>query len=114
MRRICKECKEPEPEWQDKLKQFGLNAKDFEGATIMHGKGCPVCGKTGYKGRTGIFEVLAMTRPMRDMVMARKDANVLRDQAIAEGMSTLRQSAVKKVRAGVSTIEEIMEATIES
>jgi len=113
MRTICKACKEPEPEAADKIKRFGLNPKDFEGITVMHGKGCPVCNKTGNKGRTGIFEVMSMTRTLRDMVMARKDANALRDEAIKEGMSTLRQSAIKKVRAGISTIEEIMEATIE-
>ncbi len=113
MRRICKDCKEPDPEAAEKVKRFGLNPKDFEGATVMHGKGCPTCNKTGYKGRVGIFEVMAMSRTLRDMVMARKDANVLRDQAIKEGMDTLRMSAIKKVKAGLSTIEEIMEATIE-
>ncbi len=113
MRRVCKDCKEPYVYPPEFFARSGLDPREFEGATLYKGKGCPTCGKSGYKGRVGIYEVMAMTRGMRDLVMARTDANKLRDLAIKEGMNTLRMSAIKKVKAGHSTLEEVMEATIE-
>jgi len=113
MRRICKNCKKPFQYPEEAFRGAGLNPKDFQGVELMKGEGCPTCGKTGYKGRVGIYEVMDMTRAMRDLVMVRADANKLRDQALKDGMSTLRMSAIKKAKAGVSTLEEVREATIE-
>jgi type IV pilus assembly protein PilB len=113
MRPICKNCKKPYTYPDEFFEKFRFDKKEFEGVQLYKGEGCSVCNKTGYKGRTGVFEVLEMSRALRDMVMARKDANQLRDQAIAEGMRTLRQNAILKVKAGISTLEEVLEATIE-
>ncbi len=114
MRRICKDCAQPatyEPEF---LKKWGIDPKDMEGGTFMKGAGCPKCNKTGNKGRVGIYEVMPMTRSLRDLVMQRVDANKLRDAAVKEGMSTLRVSAMRKAKAGMSTLEEVIKVTLES
>ncbi len=114
MRRVCKDCAEPatyEPEF---LTKWGVAAKDMEGGTFMKGKGCPKCNKTGNKGRVGIYEVMPMTRTLRDLIMTRCDANKLRDAAVKEGMDTLRVSAMRKARAGMSTLEEVIKVTLES
>jgi type II secretory ATPase GspE/PulE/Tfp pilus assembly ATPase PilB-like protein len=113
MRRICKNCKKEFTYPPEDFHRFGLEPKDFGGVQLYKGEGCPTCGKTGYKGRVGIYEVMSMSRGLRDLVMTRADANKLRDQALKEGMSTLRMSAIKKAKAGLSTLEEVHEATIE-
>ncbi|MEK7477500.1 MAG: ATPase, T2SS/T4P/T4SS family [Candidatus Coatesbacteria bacterium] len=113
MRRVCKKCKKEYTYPPEEFRRFGLDPKDFEGVQLYKGEGCTVCGKSGYKGRVGIYEVMDMSRGLRDLVMGRADANKLRDQALKEGMSTLRMSAIKKAKAGVSTLEEVNEATIE-
>jgi len=113
MRTICKKCKEPVTYTKEQFVELGLDPAEFEGATLYKGKGCPVCSKTGYKGRIGIYEAMIMSRALRDMVMARKDANQLRDVAVKEGMRTLRQSAILKAKNGHSTLEQIIESTIE-
>jgi type IV pilus assembly protein PilB len=113
MRRICKKCKKEFTYQPEDFRSFGLDPKDFEGVQLYKGEGCSTCGKSGYKGRVGIYEVMDMTRALRDLVMTRADANKLRDQALKEGMSTLRMSAIKKAKAGVSTLEEVNDATME-
>jgi len=113
MRRICKNCKKEYTYPPEELHRFGFDPKDVEGAQFFKGEGCSTCGKTGYKGRVGVYEVMMMSRALRDLVMTRADSNKLRDVAIKEGMDTLRMSAFKKAKAGMSTLEEVHEATIE-
>jgi type IV pilus assembly protein PilB len=113
MRTICKKCKEPVTYTKEQFAELGLDPAEFEGVTLYKGKGCPACSKTGYKGRIGIYEAMIMSRALRDLVMARKDANTLRDVAIKEGMRTLRQSAILKAKNGHSTLEQIIESTID-
>jgi len=111
MKPICKNCKAETTYPDEFFSKFGLNRADFDGVTLYRGEGCAKCGKSGYKGRIGIFEVMEMTRPLRDMVMARKNANELRDEALKEGMRPLRDSAILKVKKGISTLEETVAAT---
>jgi len=110
MRPICKNCKEPTTYPPEFFTRYHLKQEEFEGVTLYKGKGCKKC-NNGYKGRTGIFEVIEMTRPMRDLIMERANANVLRDQALKEGMRSLRASAILKVKAGISTLEETVDVT---
>ncbi len=80
---------------------------------IYHGKGCSLCNQTGYKGRVGIFEVLVMTEPIRELIMKRVDAEQIKKQAIKEGMQAMIEDGIKKVMAGATTIEEVLRATRE-
>ena len=75
------------------------------------GRGCESCRDTGYRGRIGLFEVMEMTGRLREMIVSCASARELRQQAAEEGMLTLRQSGLKKIAAGVSTVEEVTRET---
>jgi len=79
----------------------------------MKGTGCEQCGRTGYKGRTGIYELLKMDDDIRSAIIARSSAATIRQIAIEKGMRTLRQDALEKVKAGLTTIEEVIRVTTE-
>lgn len=80
---------------------------------IYSGKGCPLCYNSGYLGRTGIFEVLEVTEPLRELIMKRVDAATLRKEAIKQGMVTMIEDGLNKVLSGITTLEEILAATRE-
>jgi type IV pilus assembly protein PilB len=109
VRKICKECKEeyePSPEHRAFLTQQG-----FSDEKIMKGKGCDRCRKTGYGGRLGIYELLIMDDQLRDMVTANPDVIQLRRKCREKGLVTLREDGFQKVRAGLTTIDEILRVT---
>jgi type IV pilus assembly protein PilB len=80
---------------------------------LYHGKGCKLCSNTGYGGRLGVFEVLAVSEEIRQMIMQRSDADIIRKQAIKEGMKTMIEDGIKKALAGMTTVEEVLRATRE-
>jgi type IV pilus assembly protein PilB len=79
----------------------------------MKGAGCDTCSGTGYKGRAGLYEVMAMSPELRRMILRGASVAELRDQAVAEGMLTLRMDGIVKVRKGVTTLEEVVKETAE-
>jgi len=121
LRKICTQCVISERITFDQLKKKLPNIKDLEkhfdqskkNIRVYHGKGCGVCGSTGYTGRVGIFEVLAMSETIRSLVMKQTNADEIRKQAQAEGMKTMIEDGIAKVVAGVTTIEELLRATRE-
>jgi len=115
VRRICAKCKAPDPHQPpaDALLKVGFTEEEVNrGITIMKGMGCETCGKKGYKGRVGLYEVLEMSETMKDMILTGASAIELREQAVKEGMITLRRSGCRKVLDGVTTIEEIIRETV--
>jgi type IV pilus assembly protein PilB len=94
------------------LIQAGYSPEDAQGVTPMHGVGCEKCNNTGYKGRVGLYEVMEVTDELRELVLVGASALELRRKAIDEGMITLRQSGLRKVRLGVTTIEEVARETV--
>ena len=78
----------------------------------MRGAGCEKCNKTGYKGRVGLYEVLEVTDELRELVLVGASALELRRKAIEEGMITLRQSGLRKVKAAMTTVEEVARETV--
>jgi type IV pilus assembly protein PilB len=112
VRRICEKCKEPHPMSADALVEAGVAPEDAPGVQAFHGRGCDKCGQTGYKGRVGLFEVMEMTEPLKQLVIENAPVTELRRVAIKEGMVTLRQSGLGKVREGVTTLEEIVRETV--
>jgi len=113
MRTICEKCKKPANYTTEQFHLLGLDPKDFEGAQLMKGEGCPACNKTGYKGRSGAYELMPMSPELRNMLMKHADTSDLRKQALKEGMSTLRMSAFRKAKKGQSTLEEVQRVTLE-
>jgi type IV pilus assembly protein PilB len=112
VRRICASCKEPHQLPVAQLIEAGFSADAAGAVTLMRGKGCDRCGGTGYKGRVGLFEVMEMSDPLRDCVVTGAPASELRRVAIEEGMVTLRQSGLEKVRQGMTTVEEVVRETM--
>jgi type IV pilus assembly protein PilB len=115
VRRICAKCKVPDPHQppHEALLKVGFTEEEVNrGFTIMKGAGCDVCGKKGYKGRVGLYEVLEMSETMKDMILTGASAIELREQAVRDGMITLRRSGCRKVLDGVTTIEEIIRETV--
>ena len=111
-RRICQNCKEPHPLPPPALVQAGFTAEDAESVVPMRGAGCDKCNKTGYKGRVGLYEVLEVTDELRELVLVGASALELRRKAIEEGMITLRQSGLRKVKTGMTTVEEVASETV--
>ena len=109
VRRICTDCAETKPLSEDEATVLEISVQDCP--EIRRGKGCERCGQTGYRGRVGLYELLMMSDAIRHHVASGADANIIRDQAIKEGMRTLREDAIDKLNAGLTTPEEVVRVT---
>ncbi len=112
VRRICTYCKEPMDVPAAALEEVGFKPDEIQSLSLFKGRGCERCSNTGYKGRVGLYEVLAVGDNIRDMILAGASSSELRLQAIENGMLTLRQSGLQKIRDGVTTIEEVVRETV--
>jgi len=114
VRRVCPNCREAYQPTREELEEVGLTPLRVAGRTIYKpGPGCQQCKKTGYRGRSGIHELLVVDDEIRGLVMKHADAASIRRAATARGMNTLREDGADKVMAGVTTIEEILRVTQE-
>src|SRR5690554_758360 len=113
VRRICSGCKEEVKYSDDFLDAANVHGED-RNITFYRGKGCDKCGGSGYKGRAGLYEVMAMSPELRRMIMHGASSDELRQQGLKEGMLTLRMDGMKKVARGVTTLEEVIKETAAS
>ncbi|MBI5409256.1 MAG: type II secretion system ATPase GspE [Nitrospirae bacterium] len=104
VRMICPKCKEP---FHAKQK-IGDKIELPENITTYHGAGCEYCRNTGYRGRTGIFELMAVDGEIRQLILDKASSDVIRQKAVSKGMQALRESGWEKVKQGVTTIEEVL------
>ena len=112
VRRICKGCQEPQELPHAALIEAGFSPAELATLTPMHGHGCDRCNGSGYKGRVGVFEVMEMNEGLRELIVENAPVTELRKRAMDEGMLTLRQSGLQKVRDGATTVEEIVRETM--
>ncbi|MGP8143156.1 MAG: type IV-A pilus assembly ATPase PilB [Terriglobales bacterium] len=112
VRRICKDCAEPIEMPVQALIDEGYTPEEAKTVQVMKGKGCATCNKTGYKGRTGLYEVMEVDDEIRELVMVGASAIELKKKAIERGMITLRRSGLIKVAQGWTTLEEVARETI--
>jgi type IV pilus assembly protein PilB len=112
IRRICKDCKKEHPTPREALMEIGFTAEEAEKTKTYKGRGCPSCNDTGYKGRIGLYEVMEVTDEIRELILIGASALELRKKSIEDGMITLRESGLQKVRNGVTTIEEVLRETV--
>lgn len=112
VRRICEHCKETYAPPPEMLKSLGLETEELGRVKFYRGKGCANCHHTGYRGRVALYEMLLITDRIRELILKRVPSNVIKEAAIEEGMQTLRQAGIKKVLAGVTTIEEVLSVTV--
>ncbi|MEK7668941.1 MAG: ATPase, T2SS/T4P/T4SS family, partial [Gemmatimonadota bacterium] len=113
VRRICKDCKAEVKYDAAELKALGTTEKDWEGVTFFKGKGCDTCGGSGYKGRAGLYEVMALSAELRRLILRGASTAELQKQAVSEGMLTLRMDGIVKIKKGATTLEEVVKETAE-
>jgi type IV pilus assembly protein PilB len=112
-RKICEYCREKIEYPGDVIRQFGTrNSVDLTHISFFRGKGCPRCGFTGYKGRTGLYEFLVITKKIKDLILESASEDKLKKAAQEEGMKTIFQQGLEKVNSGFTTIEEILRVTV--
>ncbi len=111
VRKICPYCKKEVYVPSPALEEIGFSKEEAKSVKIYKGKGCDYCNYTGYRGRIALYEVMPISDKLKRMIMEGKSADDLRKEAVGEGMSTLRMSGLKKIKDGITTIEEVMNVT---
>ncbi|MCK4261651.1 type II secretion system ATPase GspE [bacterium] len=111
VRTICQNCKEPYQPDERELQEIGLSVEETADKTFYRGRGCDLCDKRGYKGRTGIFELLIINEDIRVLIIEKAPAKDIRVKAMEHGMRTMRDDGLEKVYHGITTIEEIVKGT---
>ncbi|HEX7331848.1 MAG TPA: type IV-A pilus assembly ATPase PilB [Pyrinomonadaceae bacterium] len=112
IRRICKDCKQEHQTPVEALIEVGFSSEEAKTIKTFKGKGCSTCNNTGYKGRIGLYEVMEITDEIRELILIGASALELRKKAIDDGMITLRESGLHKIRLGVTSPEEVVRETV--
>ncbi len=112
VRKVCKKCGAPHTLTDQEISSLEFNPEQLATATPRKGKGCPECNKTGCKGRFGLFEIFIINDEARKLIYDKVPSNVLRNRAREMGMRTLREDGMRKVMAGVTTVDEVVRATV--
>lgn len=112
LRRVCKNCGEPTTASPTEIRMLDLDDKFLSQAKLMKGRGCEVCGGTGYKGRVGIYEIFMLTDEMQDLIYQKVASATIREAARKSGMRTLREDALRKAASGITTLSEVIAATV--
>jgi type IV pilus assembly protein PilB len=111
VRVICPQCKRPKKHTDQELRESGLDPAIWSTYQFAEGGGCLECSGTGYHGRTAICELLDLTDRIREMIVDRRPTSEIKRAAIEEGMITLRQSGLAKIKEGSTTLREINKVT---
>jgi general secretion pathway protein E len=116
VRLLCPNCREPFAPTAETLRELGLTPVDLaqHSGQCFQGRGCEACRYTGYRGRTAIYELLVLDDPVRDLIMQRANANMIKTTAVQRGMQTLLHNGARKVLEGRTTAEEVLRVTQES
>ncbi|MCE5212494.1 MAG: GspE/PulE family protein [Deltaproteobacteria bacterium] len=113
VRTVCPYCKEPYSPPASALAAFGITTQEAQNANFQRGKGCTQCNNTGYKGRTGVFEVLVVNEMIQDMIVGQRPSPEITRAAVASGkLKTLQKDAAQKVLKGITTLEEAASAVL--
>ena len=112
VRRVCTFCKEPVEVPPAALVEAGFSEREARTLKLFRGKGCERCNNTGYKGRTGLYEVMSIDDEIREMILSGASAIELRNKAIEHGMLSLRGSGLEKIRNGMTSIDEVVRETV--
>ena len=112
VRRICQHCKTEFEPTENQLMELELTPDEIRGKKFYYGKGCNTCHKTGYRGRTALFEIMRFNDDIRELIMNHASTNVLRSAAQKAGMGLLRDNGLAAIYDGITTIEEVVKETI--
>jgi type II secretory ATPase GspE/PulE/Tfp pilus assembly ATPase PilB-like protein len=116
VRKVCPDCKEPYEPNPHELRELGLgdvgaSGAEQNGGKFFVGRGCDKCFQTGYRGRTGVYELMLVNEEIQDMIYKRETAGAIKKAAINAGLQTLRMDGARKVLAGITTIAEVLRVT---
>src|SRR5215475_2357646 len=112
IRRVCRDCKKEQQTPTEALVEIGFSPEEAAKVKTYKGKGCASCNDTGYKGRIGLYEVMEITDEIRELILIGASALELRKKAIDDGMITLRESGLHKIRGGLTTLDEVVRETV--
>jgi type IV pilus assembly protein PilB len=112
VRRVCKKCGVPQKLPLRTLTDMGYSTEEAEQVTVIQGRGCEACNNSGYKGRTGLFEVMEVTPGIKELIMARAQSKDIKKRALEQGMVTLRRSGLVKIKNGITSPEEVLRETV--
>jgi type IV pilus assembly protein PilB len=112
IRKICLDCKAEVKTPVQALVNMGFTQEEAKNLTIYAGHGCRTCNNTGYKGRIGLYEVMDVTEEIQELILVGASAREIKRKAVEEGMLTLRQSGLAKIKAGMTTLDEVLRETI--
>jgi len=112
VRKICEGCKTSFEPSESQLMELGLSPSDIKGKKFYYGSGCSRCNNTGYRGRTGIFEIMTFNDEIRELIMNHASTNILRTASQRAGMRLLRENGLTAIYDGLTTIDEVVKETI--
>jgi len=116
VRVLCKDCRAPYLPAPEELKEIGLvpeDVREASGGMLYKPTGCPECNSTGYRGRTGIYEMMLLDDELRQLTLKNVDSGTIKRQAVAKGMRTLMDDGAQKVMLGVTSVAEVLSVTQE-
>lgn len=111
-RKVCASCKEKDDVAVETLIQMGMDPEEAQRVECLKGRGCSVCGNTGFKGRIALYEVMPISESVKELILMGASATEIKNEAIAQGMKTLRQSGLTKIAEGVTSVSEILRITM--
>ena len=111
-RKVCQECKERDDTSVETLIQMGMDPQVAQTAECFVGKGCSVCGNSGFKGRIALYEVMPLSEELKELILMGASGTEIKNEAINQGMKTLRQSGLTKILEGVTSVSEILRTTM--
>ncbi|MCK9172934.1 type IV-A pilus assembly ATPase PilB [Desulfuromonas thiophila] len=111
-RRLCSQCKEPEQISKQALLDAGVSPDEVDDFVCYRGRGCSNCNDSGYRGRVGIYQVMPMFDEIREMVLAGANTAEIKRESMRLGVRTMRQSALRKLKEGVTSFEEVLRCTV--
>lgn len=112
VRRLCKKCRTQDKLTEETLVDIGFSAGEAKKVAVYKPSGCSTCHNTGYKGRIGLFEVIKITDDIKNMILSKAQSYEIKKKSIEQGMITLRQSGLIKIKEGLTSIEEVLRETI--
>ena len=112
IRRCCVKCREPYTPSDDELSMLGVTREQIGDRPFYKGRGCEECNKSGYKKRVGIFELLLVSPKIQQLINEKQPTQIIKEQAMAEGMVTMRQDGIAHILDGVTTSREVLQYTI--
>ena len=112
IRRCCTKCREPYTPSDDEIQMLGVTREEIAGRPFYKGRGCDECNNSGYKKRVGIFELLLVSPKIQQLINEKQPTQIIKEQAMAEGMVTMRQDGINQILQGITTSREVLQYTI--